>query len=222
MEEGIAFGTLGLDDKDLVLIKSALKLRTEKWNWTATAGAAALLFVDAAHPEAAQALGRSGDGRLYVLVGGGGVARPSVEAVAKPIKAVQLVRALDRLLAGHALPRTVPATAAAPPAAPAPAAAAPAAEAAHPWEGRRIMLLRAPSYSKYPVTAEMLGYIDSLCRAPVSYLALVKALPLDRPLLDAMLNEAARNGFLVDEAGTPLPAHEEKKSGLVGRLLGKS
>lgn len=216
MENGIAFGTIGLDDKDLVLIKSALKLRIEKWNWTAGAGQAALLVVDPAHPEAVKALSRADDGKLYVLVGGEAEARPSLESIGKPIKAVQFMRALDRLLARNAPPRTSPAG----DAVPLPATAA--AEAAHPWEGRRIMLLRAPSYSKYPVTAEMLGYIEALCRGPVPYLALVRALPLDRPLLDAMLNEAARNGFLVDAQGTALPVHEGKKSGLVGRLLGKS
>lgn len=212
-EEGRLFGAYGLEDKDLVLIKSTLKLRAEKWLWTAEPERAALLFVDAQHPAAA-AVPAPGRGTRYVLVGRAGMSCPGLEGVGRPLKAVSLLRALDRLLA------TEPASPTSPVAATGPVSEAQAGpEPVHPWQGVRLMLLRAPSYSKYPVTAEMLGPLEALCRAPVSYSRLVASLPLDRPLLDAILNDAARDGFLVDEHGTPLPPSKEKRSGLLGRLL---
>ncbi len=216
MKSSVAIGTAGLDDKDLVLLRSALKLRMEEWIWVDAAQRADVWIVDAAQAGRAGALASSNPHRLIVLAGDPAVvALPQAEVIAKPLKAVQLMRVLDRLLARFPV---------APSGALSPAQAKPAAAetaAVHPWLGRRIRLLRAPSLSKYPVTVEMMGWIQSLGHAPVSYDALIEALPLDRELLQAILNDAAHDGYLVDENGTALPAIAARRTGLMNRLFGK-
>lgn len=217
MISSVAIGADGLDDKDLMLLRSALKLRKENWIWVEVPLQADIWIVDAERAAALPSPAEAASCRLIVLAGDPhAVQLPQAEVMAKPLKAMQLMRVIDRLLASPAeAPRG------APPAATPPSAPPAAPPAAHPWLGRRIRLLRAPSLSKYPVTVEMLGWIQSISQAPVSYDALIEALPLDRELLQAILNDAAHDGHLVDENGTSLPAMAARKAGLMSRLFGK-
>lgn len=213
MISSVAIGAEGLDDKDLMLLRSALKLRKEEWIWVGVPLQADIWIVDAERADALPSPAGGASCRLIVLAGDPrAVQLPQALVMAKPLKAMQLMRAIDRLLV---LPVEVPR--AAPPAA-APPAAPPDV---HPWLGRRIRLLRAPSLSKYPVTVEMLGWIQSISQAPVSYDALIEALPLDRELLQAILNDAAHDGHLVDENGTALSPTTARRAGLMNRLFGK-
>jgi hypothetical protein len=217
MKSSVAIGADGLDDKDLTLLRSALKLRKEEWIWVDVPLQADIWIVDAERAGALPSPAEVASCRLVVLAGDPrAVQLPQAEVMVKPLKAMQLMRAIDRLLA------QAPAEALRAAPNPPPAAAPPAASAAaHPWLGRRIRLLRAPSLSKYPVTVEMLGWIQAISQAPVSYDALIEALPLDRELLQAILNDAALDGHLVDENGAALPAMVERKAGLMSRLFGK-
>lgn len=214
MKSSVAIGADGLEDKDLMLLRSALKLRKEEWIWVDVPLQADICIVDADRAGDWRSLAAANSCRLIVVAGDpSAVSLPAAEVISKPLKATQLMRALDRLLA-HApaeASRAVPN--------PPPAAAAP--PAAHPWLGRRIRLMRAPSLSKYPVTVEMMSWVQSICHDAVSYDALIDALPLDRELLHAILNDAAHDGNLVDENGAALPALAGRKAGLMNRLFGR-
>ncbi|MBA3902544.1 MAG: hypothetical protein C0522_02535 [Rhodocyclaceae bacterium] len=214
MKSSVAIGADGLEDKDLMLLRSALKLRREEWIWVDVPLQADIWIVDAERAAGLPTPAEATSCRLVVLAGDPrAVQMPQAEVIAKPLKAMQLLRAIDRLLA------YAPAEASRAAPNPPPAAAAP--PVAHPWLGRRIRLLRAPSLSKYPVTVEMLSWVQSICHGAVSYDALIDALPLDRELLHAILNDAAHDGNLVDENGVALPALAGRKAGLMNRLFGK-
>lgn len=103
-------------------------------------------------------------------------------------------------------------------------AAALVANGGHPWVGRNIMFAGKPDFSRYPITAEVVVWLQAMAKGPVSYDAMVENLPMDQELLETALNAAARHGELVDEFGTPLEptVHEEKSGGsLLGRFLKK-
>ncbi len=65
------------------------------------------------------------------------------------------------------------------------------------------------------------SWVQSICHGAVSYDALIEALPLDRELLQAILDDAAHDGNLVDENGAALPALAGRKAGLMNRLFGR-
>ncbi len=219
MKSSVAIGADGLEDKDLMLLRSALKLRKEEWIWVDVPQQADIWVVDAERAGALPSHTATNSCSLVVVASDpAAVLLPQAEAIAKPLKAMQLMRAIDRLLA-HA-PAEAPRVAPGPPPAGA-ATAADAPHAAHPWHGRRIRLLRAPSLSKYPVTVEMMSWVQSICHGAVSYDALIEALPLDRELLQAILDDAAHDGNLVDENGAALPALAGRKAGLMNRLFGR-
>ncbi len=89
----------------------------------------------------------------------------------------------------------------------------------HPWAGRNMMLSGKPNFSSFPMTAELAVWLEAMAKQPVSYEVLVANLPMDRELLDSVLNAAAKHGELIDDQGAPLQAVKGKS--LLGGLFGK-
>lgn len=211
----LRLGAVNLRPQDIIITKSVVKLRPACWTWSAGAQGADLWLMDVDRDGCReQAAGLEGT-RLVALAGQAAAAEAFVHSLVKPLKAVQLLRLLD-VVATTLVPAAAPqreagaansprregggSGTAAPPTADAPAPA----QEAHPWRGRRIRLTRGPNLARFPVSAEMLPWLEALRRQPLSYDDLRAALPLDAAMIDAVLDDAAKAGHLRDAAGQPL------------------
>jgi hypothetical protein len=90
------------------------------------------------------------------------------------------------------------------------------------WRGKNIKLGGSPKLSRFPVTAELTVWLHQMATNPVSYDEMVTALPMDKELIETVLNKLANDGILLDEAGsvlTPFKANQE--GSLLGKLWGK-
>ena len=216
MKTGLAIWTLNLEERDLLILRSTANLRNEAWTWVDAPESADFGLVDIARTADLQRIAALDKARLIVLAEAASLVQPDsfLHVLAKPLKAMQIMRLLDKLLAAPtAAPQPPPAVAAAMP--------PPAAGAGdtHPWRGRRLMFRRSPNLARYPVSAELYGWIELACRSAVPYEALLRELPEDVDMLHAILDDAARHGTLTDEAGTPLAPLQEQKPGAMSRFL---
>ncbi|MBL8487695.1 MAG: hypothetical protein JNK22_11450 [Rhodocyclaceae bacterium] len=216
MDPVLRLGAVNLGLQDLTVTKSVVKLRPACWAWSEAPRGADLCLVDVegeGYPGRLAGLDRT---RLVALSGPAGQAESFALRLAKPLKAVQLLRLLDAVAATLAPSPAPPASAArSEPRGPedagqvrpvVPAPGGPATEGdEHPWRGRRVLLTRSPNLARFPVSAEMLPWLEALRRAPVSYDELLAALPMDAAMVDAVLDEAAKSGHLRDADGLTLP-----------------
>lgn len=214
MKPSIAIWTSSLEDKDLLVLKSALRLRNEEWVWTEAPESADLYVVDLTRTANSQRIAALDRTRLIALVDAAPPA-PSAQflhLLLKPLKAPQFMRLLDKLASLRPAQRAAPPAASA---APAPAVAS----QDHPWRGRKLWFRRHPNLARYPVSLELMSCIELACRSAVSYEALLQSLPDDLEMLHAILDDAARHGTLTDETGAPLAPLEERKPGAMSRFL---
>lgn len=211
MDPVLRLGAVNLGLQDLTVTKSVVKLRPACWAWSEAPQGADLCLVDVegeGYPGRLAGLDRT---RLVALSGAAGQAESFALRLAKPLKAVQLLRLLDAVAATLAPSPAPPASAArSDPRGPEDAGQVrplgPAPEGdEHPWRGRRVLLTRSPNLARFPVSAEMLPWLEALRRAPVSYDELLAALPMDAAMVDAVLDEAAKSGHLRDADGLTLP-----------------
>lgn len=208
MKTGLAIWTLNLEERDLLILRSTANLRNEAWTWVDAPESADFGLVDIARTADLQRIAALDKARLIVLAEAASLVQPDsfLHVLAKPLKAMQIMRLLDKLLAAPAVAAAMP-----PPAA--------GAGDTHPWRGRRLMFRRSPNLARYPVSAELYGWIELACRSAVPYEALLRELPEDVDMLHAILDDAARHGTLTDEAGTPLAPLQEQKPGAMSRFL---
>lgn len=206
-----------LEDHDALVVRSVLKLRSESWNWVDAVAAADVWLVDLTRGLLATPRAALLDAKIIQLVDAGTPATATGAAglLLKPVKPARLMRLLDAAVA-RGRPAVAPTEKSAaspavpPPAAPAtPMRAAADAPAPHPFRGRRLRFLRSPNLARYPVTAEMLGLVERMTQVAVAYGALERLLPLDLKLIDEILADATREGYLVDGDGVPLPPLEK-------------
>lgn len=212
-------GVDDLDERDLTVVRSVVKLRSETWSWVDAPSKADVWLVDMTRSLRATPLASLALRQVIRLVA---EETPAVDPgesglILKPVKAARLIRLIDNAIEGKA-PRANAGGAPAPSvqSAPAaqPAAAAPDAQAdGHPWRGRKVRFQRSPNLARYPVTAEMLGLVEKLTQTAIAYDAIAKALPMDMKLFDEILGDASREGYLVDENGMMYPpqAKPQKK-----------
>lgn len=217
-------GVDNLDERDMVVLRSVLKLRGERWKWVDSLAAADVWLVDVTRgmrqtPSEslliAQVIRLVDENSPPQSGGEGGL-------LVKPIKAARLMRLLDIALSGHKSKVAAPvaeqaaaSTGRTPEAVKTSSAAqmeeVPAAK--HPWRGKKLRFLRSPNLARYPVTAEMLGVLQRMTTTQISYDSLEKALPLDIKLIDEILGDASRESYLIDESGNlvpPLPKPAKK------------
>lgn len=192
MREHFHVGAVELDAHDLTVLRSTVKLRAESWRWVEHLEAADLWFMATGHAGMAA---MAADIRV-VQVGRTGTLPPSGRALPTPLKAAHLMRVFDAVVARRPAPEAAP--------------SASGTDTGHPpqasdaWPGRSVRLLKSPNLARYPVSVELLGWLDTMQRQPVDVDRLAQALPLDREMLHDLLDEAARHGDLVDADSRPL------------------
>lgn len=205
-----------LDEHDAIVVRSVLKLRPESWGWVDALAAADVWLVDLTRELLATPRATLLDAKIIQLVDAGTPAAATGAAglLLKPVKPARLMRLLDAAVArgrSAASQEKAAASVSAPqmqaPVAPVPAVVAPAL---HPFRGRKLRFLRSPNLARYPVTAEMLGLVERMSQVAVAYDALERVLPLDIKLIDEILGDATREGYLVDGDGVPLAAIEKQ------------
>lgn len=220
--------TIGVDDldgKDELVLRSTLRLRRERWSWVDVFDQADVWLVDPSRGmRRTPRLGLDRPGVIRVMPEAPADAGET-RVLRKPIVALRLMRVLDGLVGAMApqpgapssardgTPGVIPAadsqTAAPPVVQPAAQPAmqlAQAAAEASPWAGRQLRFTQMPNLARYPVTVELLGWLQAMNSKAVSYDLACAALPLDRALLDDILDAAARGGSLIDETGASLQA----------------
>lgn len=220
----LRIGADDLDAKDLTLVRSTSRLHTRAWVWVDSFFDADLWLVDLTRPQDKTPADMLADARVACLDNSLEHASAGLKIVTKPLKAVHLMRLFDSVMnrTGGADVATEARiiTPAPQPAAPADArvvdapgeTAAPAADTP-PWFGRKVRLLKSPNLAKYPVSVELLGWLETMQSKPVDVQIIHDTLPLDRDMLQDLLNEAAKGGALVDEAGQRIaPMVSTKKS----------
>lgn len=213
MDTVLRLGAINLDGQDLVVAKSVLRLRDNQWVWSEATQGADLWLVDVDREGYAAQVAELDQQRLVALAMQAAAAERFAHWLAKPLKAMQLMRLLDSLVKVLLPATTSSSSVSAVPMSAADAAlskaeiAAPAAELGdvHPWHGRRLRLAKSPNLARFPVSAEMLPWLDALRHAPVAYEELLAALPMDAEMIDAVLNDAAKAGNLRDTEGNELP-----------------
>ncbi|WP_227815856.1 hypothetical protein [Nitrogeniibacter aestuarii] len=220
----LRIGADDLDAKDLTLVRSTSRLHTRAWVWVDSFFDADLWLVDLTRPQDKTPADMLADARVACLDNSLEHASAGLKIVTKPLKAAHLMRLFDSVMnrtgGADAVAEARIITPAPQPAAPADArivdvpgeAAAPAADTP-PWFGRKVRLLKSPNLAKYPVSVELLGWLETMQAKPVDVQIIHDTLPLDRDMLQDLLNEAAKGGALVDEAGQRIaPMVSTKKS----------
>jgi len=208
-------GADDLDAKDLTLIRSTSRLHTLAWVWVDSFFDADLWLVDLTRAQAKTPSDMLADKRVACLDTTLEHADSGLKIVTKPLKASHLMRLFDSVLnlAGGdsaAAPKVITPQAGAADttdtAIVTSAAEVAAAEAdIPPWFGREVRLLKSPNLAKYPVSVELLGWLETMQSRPVDVKKLHDAMPLDRDMLQDLLNEAAKGGTLVDATGQKVP-----------------
>ncbi len=184
-------GTDDLEDRDLTLIRSTMKLRPRAWGWADTFAEADLWLVDLTREQWHTPPDKLDDPRVACLDQTLELTSAGLQILTKPLKAGRLNRLFDSIET-----RVSGATRIAPQAAP----DAPAAPRA-PWAGKHIRLLKSPNLAKYPVSVELLDWVETMRQHPVDVDLLDRTMPLDRDMLRDLLNDAAKGGYLVDDGG---------------------
>lgn len=202
-------GADDLDARDLTLIRSTSRLHTRAWVWVDSFFDADLWLVDLTRPQGRTPADRLTDDRVACLDTGLEHAAAGLRIITKPLKAAHLMRLFDSVLGSEgdvAAPGGVMIPAPAASSGEAGVADVAAAEsAAPPWFGRKVRLLKSPNLAKYPVSVELLGWLETMQSRPVDVQMVHDAMPLDRDMLQDLLNESAKAGALVDEAGSKIP-----------------
>lgn len=213
----LTIGADDLDGKDELVLRSTLRLRQERWSWVDAFDQADVWLVDLSHGmRRTPRLGLDRPGVIRVMAEVPAEASET-QVLRKPIVALRLMRVLDTMVGAmgpkpaspsstrdetpKVIPAASPQIASSPVTQPAPAEAD-----MSPWTGRRLRFTQMPNLARYPVTVELLGWLQAMCTKAVSYDLACESLPLDRALLDDILDAAARGGTLVDETGASLQA----------------
>lgn len=213
-----AIGLDNLEERDAIVVRSVVKLRPETWGWVDALGSADVWLVDMTRSLLATPQTSLRDPKVIQLVGDEAPVVPPGDAglLLKPVKAARLMRLLDLAVArGPVAPRQAAPAVAAPSPKPAASTAPPPAPTeldspvGHPFRGKQLRFLRSPNLARYPVTAEMLGILERMSKVGVAYETLERVLPLDMKLVDEILADATREGYLVDGQGLPLPPIEK-------------
>jgi len=214
----LRIGADDLEAKDLTLIRSTSRLHTRAWVWVDSFFDADLWLVDLTRPQEKTPSDMLTDMRVACLDHTLEHAALGLKIITKPLKAAHLMRLFDSVMnqgggaAGESAAQVIAPAAtpvvSAPRAEVAPAAPEIAAEPSDvpPWFGRKVRLLKSPNLAKYPVSVELLGWLETMQSRPVDIKIIHDSMPLDRDMLQDLLNEAARGGALVDEAGSRIPA----------------
>jgi len=195
MPEHFHVGAVGLDAHDLTVLRSTVRLRAESWRWVEHLADADVWFIAAARASDAAL---ANDPRV-VRVDGAGEYVAGGRVLAAPLKAAHLMRVFDAVVARAPAPEIAPVM-----------PDASAADVGRPsqvpdsWVGRSVRLLKSPNLARYPVSVELLGWLETMQRQPVDVDMLARTLPLDRDMLRDLLDEAARGGCLVDAGGAPV------------------
>lgn len=208
-----SIGLDNLEERDAVVVRSVVKLRPESWRWVDVLGSADVWLVDMTRSLLATPQTSLREAKVIQLVGDEAQTLPAGEAglLLKPVKAARLMRLLDLAVArGSAAPAVAapspkPVVTTAPP----PAPTELDSPAGHPFRGKQLRFLRSPNLARYPVTAEMLGILERMSKVGVAYETIERVLPLDMKLVDEILSDATREGYLVDGQGLPLPPVEK-------------
>lgn len=213
----LRIGADDLEARDLTLIRSTSRLHTRAWVWVDSFFDADLWLVDLTRPQERTPSDMLTDMRVACLDHTLEHAALGLKIITKPLKAAHLMRLFDSVMnqggaAGQSATEVIASAAAPVLSAPTGQAAAPAPEMAAeptdvpPWFGRKVRLLKSPNLAKYPVSVELLGWLETMQSRPVDVRMIHDSMPLDRDMLQDLLNEAARGGALVDEAGNRIPA----------------
>ncbi len=212
----LTVGADNLDSRDLLVLKSTLRLRQEAWRWVGDVRAADLWLIDLSRDVVATPMEMLGVPAVCRLDRDPETTGWAARTLAKPLKANHLMRYIDALL-----PTLDPARVRVESPAPEPSvevAPAPPAEAGAiatpppPWAGRRLRLVKAPNLARFPVSVELMGWLDRMGREAVSFDLLDDRLPMDRDMLRDVLNDAAKGGQLVDELGQPIAPMPETRN----------
>lgn len=180
--------------KDLMIIKSILSLHPEQWEWVTSSRDADIWIVDFAvvgpHDiiNACCAIGLIKDDKHGIDI---------QHTLSQPIRAVEFSNLLDEIIANidFSAARKKQSKI---PEKPQPVIVKEPVEDINPWQGCAIMLTQEPNYSQYPITAELMIWIEAMLEQPVSFDDLYEDLEYDRELLIAVLNDAAHHGHLTD------------------------
>ncbi|MCB1890278.1 MAG: hypothetical protein KDH20_21920 [Rhodocyclaceae bacterium] len=215
----LTFGADNLASRDLLVLKSTVRLRAEAWRWVEDVRAADLWVIDLTQDLVVTPLEMLGAPAICRLDESAASSGWASRTLAKPLKASHLMRYIDAMLptldparARVKVPPAVPLTATEEPADEAPGETAPGTDTV-PWAGRRVRFLKAPNLARFPVSVELMGWLERMGREAVSFDLIDGTLPLDRDMLRDVLNHAARGGQLVDEEGrpiAPLPASRSR------------
>ncbi len=213
-----------LDDKSTAILRSALKLHLEDWDWVDSVDNADIWLVDpTVCPDPVASIDITGPAVIVIAQ----QLPPTIQSndlylLAPPLRGARLLKLLDQITPGiHERRNARQAAAQAPPATePAPPDARDDDNDVAPWVGQNIMLTGKTKLSRFPITAELTVWLEAMTEGPVSYDAMAEDLEMDRELLDGVLNAAAGDGNLVDEHG--FTVKPRKKGGsLFGKVLGR-
>ncbi|MBL4712655.1 MAG: hypothetical protein JKX75_09215 [Gammaproteobacteria bacterium] len=212
--------------RDVLIIKSILNLHPEEWTWVDTPNNADIWVVDLASVDS------SGPIHACCTIGLIKDGAPQIElhhTLKLPLRALDFSKLLDDIMesfdfsAARKQQAKAPKTVAPPPqgkTAEAPEKAVPVADN-NPWEGQLIMLDSEPNYSAFPITAELMIWLETMLVEPVSYDDMYEDLEYDRELLIAVLNDAAHHGHLTDSDHIAIAEYIPPKSkGAFSKLWG--
>ncbi|PCI09233.1 MAG: hypothetical protein COB77_00580 [Gammaproteobacteria bacterium] len=219
--------------RDLLIIKSILNLHPEEWVWVDSSSDADiwindLTVVDSSDP-------------IYACCSIGLIkdAAPDValhHTLKLPLRALDFSKLLDDIMESFDFSRARKQQSKGPKSAPpvqkktaqqvTKAAEVTEKEApvedVNPWEGLSIMLSQEPNYSAFPITAELMIWIETMLDEPVSYDDMYEDLEYDRELLIAVLNDAAHHGHLIDSNHAAVAEYIKPKSqGAFAKLWGR-
>lgn len=216
----LRIGADDLESKDLTLVRSTSRLHTRAWVWVDSFFDADLWLVDLTRPQERTPADMLTDVRVACLDNTLEHAASGLKIVTKPLKAVHLMRLFDSVMKRNAPddegdggvitaspPRVQTAEVAV---AEAPAQVEPDVP---PWFGRKVRLLKSPNLAKYPVSVELLAWLETMQAKPIDVQMVHESMPLDRDMLQDLLNEAAKGGALVDEAGNRIAPMVSSKKG---------
>ncbi|WP_078119991.1 hypothetical protein [Thiosocius teredinicola] len=213
-----------LDEKSTAVLRSALKLHQEDWDWVDATQNADIWLVDptvCADPVASIDIA----GPVVIVIAQ--QLPPTIQSndlylLAPPLRGARLLKLLDQITPGVHARRNARQAAAQAPAEPDPAPpdAPDDDNDVAPWVGQNIMLTGKTNLSRFPVTAELTVWLEAMAEGPVSYDAMAEDLEMDRELLDSVLNAVAGNGNLIDEHGFSLQPYN-KGGSLLGKMLGR-
>ncbi len=222
-----------VNSKDLLIMKSILNLHPEEWVWVESSREADIWIIDFDGNDAPDAI------HACCSIGLIKDATPDIDVhhtLNLPLRALEFSKLLDKIMeavdftSARKQQLKIPEQ----PEKPDPEATVAVEETEvaaeqeepvkdiNPWEGRSMMLGKEPNYSAYPITAEMMIWVETMLEEPVSYDDMYENLEYDRELLIAVLNDAAHHGHLTDGDHVAIPEYikPEGKSAL-SRLWGK-